>query len=74
MDQGTADRCDPVTIPRQAGIYVRRAREAVLVGLSLEVRGCPEASNPWDVPAKPRRAAAAPHATSPSTTTPSPCA
>ncbi|MBM6942168.1 helix-turn-helix domain-containing protein, partial [Collinsella intestinalis] len=104
MDQDTADRRDPVTIPRQAGIYVRRAREAqgltrrqlaeaarvserllaalelgdapgigldkllaVLdaLGLSLEVRGCPKASNPWDVPAKPRRAAAAPPRTAP---------
>lgn len=99
MSSGTADRCDPVTIPRQAGIYVRRAREAqgltrrqlaeaahvserllaalelgdapgigldkllaVLdaLGLKLEVRGCPEASNPWDVPAKPRRATTVP--------------
>ncbi len=98
MTQDAADRRDPVTIPRQAGIYVRRAREAqgltrrqlaeaaqvserllaalelgdapgigldkllaVLdaLGLGLEVRGCPEAVDPWDVPAKPRRATVA---------------
>lgn len=99
MNQDATDRRDPVTIPRQAGIYVRRAREAqgltrrqlaeaaqvserllaslelgnapgigldkllaVLdaLGLGLEVRGCPEAIDPWDVPAKPQRATAAP--------------